>query len=136
MPGSADGRGPLPDRLERRCGRLTAVALAALAFFGTATAGAANPNALWDIVHGECVPNMQAHGDPAPCALVALQDGLPRGYAALKDLRGVAQFLLIPTARVSGIEDPALLDPGAPNYFAAAWRIRTYVQARLDRVLS
>jgi CDP-diacylglycerol pyrophosphatase len=115
--------------------RLVTRVLLALTFVGAAVAASANPNALWEIVHERCVPDMQAHGDPAPCASVALQAGVSQGYAALKDLRGVAQFLLIPTAPVSGIEDPALLAPGAPNYFAAAWQIRSYVEARLGRVL-
>lgn len=136
-------RGPGLGRLSRatwldrrRHQRLGPVVVPVLASLGLAVACVSpNPDALWDIVHGACVPNMQAHGDPAPCAMVALQDGIGRGYAALKDLRGVAQYLLIPTARVSGIEDPALLAPGAPNYFAAAWRIRHLVDARLGRRL-
>ncbi|MET0331942.1 MAG: CDP-diacylglycerol diphosphatase, partial [Dyella sp.] len=43
------------------------------------------------------------------------------GYAILKDHHGPAQYLLIPTARITGIESPLLLRAGAPNYFAAAW---------------
>ncbi|WP_206030172.1 CDP-diacylglycerol diphosphatase [Roseomonas sp. AR75] len=101
-----------------------------------AAAGArANPDALWDIVHGRCVPDMQESASPAPCTLVSLGAGVERGYAALKDRRGIAQYLLIPTARVTGIEDPALLAAGTPNYFDAAWRIRDLVQARLPRAL-
>jgi CDP-diacylglycerol pyrophosphatase len=95
-----------------RIGTAGAVASVALALLGVTVACAANPNALWDIVHDECVPDMRGRGDPAPCATIALQDGVSYGYAALKDLRGVTQFLLIPTARVSGIEDAALLAPG------------------------
>jgi CDP-diacylglycerol pyrophosphatase len=53
----------------------------------------------------------------------------------LKDLVGIAQFLLIPTARVSGIESPLLLEPNAPNYWRAAWQARTYVDAKLGRTL-
>jgi len=90
------------------------------------TRATTDPDALWRIVHGECVPNLQQHGDPAPCAAVDLADG----SAVLKDLVGDNQFLLIPTARVSGIESPELLAPGAPNYFAAAWRAKTFVDER------
>src|SRR5689334_1735050 len=96
---------------------------------------AADPDALWNIVHGQCVPDQQEHDNPKPCAMVALQDGLERGYAVLKDLRGAAQFLLIPTARISGIERPKLLASDAPNYFAAAWQARSYVEARAHRTL-
>jgi CDP-diacylglycerol pyrophosphatase len=46
----------------------------------------------------------------------------------LKDQRGDDQVLVIPTARLSGIESPALLDPAAPNYFEAAWEARRYVE--------
>jgi CDP-diacylglycerol pyrophosphatase len=98
-------------------------------------AAAQDPDALWNIVHGQCVPDMQARASPAPCTAVALGDGVERGYAALKDRRGIAQYLLIPTARITGIEDPQLLAPGASNYFDAAWRIRNLAQARLPRAL-
>ena len=52
------------------------------------------------------------------------------GSAVLKDLVGETQFLLIPTARSSGIDDPAILAPTAPNYFAAAWRAKSFVDER------
>ncbi|MDA8250891.1 MAG: CDP-diacylglycerol diphosphatase [Rhodospirillales bacterium] len=100
--------------------------LAAL-LLATPARARADSDALWRIVHGQCVPDQLQHADPAPCAQVALADG----WAVLKDRRGVAQFLLIPTARVTGIEDPAILAPGAPNYFAAAWAERGRTQARL-----
>lgn len=99
-------------------------------------AQAANPNALWEVVHGQCVPDQEQHADPRPCAMVALRDGVEQGYAVLKDRRGKTQFLLIPTARINGIEDPELLKPDAPNYFAAAWQARTYVDALAHRTLS
>ena len=41
--------------------------------------------------------------------LVDITNGVEKGFAVLKDKTGVAQFLLIPTARIGGIEDPALL---------------------------
>jgi CDP-diacylglycerol pyrophosphatase len=94
-----------------------------------------DPNALWKIVHGMCVPDQQEHGSPAPCRLVDLRGGEPNGYALLKDLVGGSQFLLIPTARISGIESAALLAADAPNYFAAAWRARTYVEGALRKTL-
>jgi CDP-diacylglycerol pyrophosphatase len=85
-------------------------------------------NALWNIVHDQCVPNQQQHADPAPCARVDLQGGIERGYVILKDIVGHTQYLLIATARISGIESPELLQPGAPNYFAAAWRERGFTE--------
>lgn len=95
------------------------------------TARAADQSALWHIVHDRCVPDEQSKQDPAPCASV----DLAHGYAVLKDRDGATQFLLIPTARVSGIEDPAILAPGAPNYWDAAWQARHDVEQRAGHAL-
>ena len=95
----------------------------------------ADPNALWTIVNGQCVPDQRNNGDPAPCALVDLDGGEPRGYAVLKDLVGTTQYLLIPTERVPGIESPQILAVDAPNYFADAWRARSFVEQRAGREL-
>ena len=109
---------------------------AALALFVALRVVAAfDPERLWHIVHDECVPNEARHADPTPCALVHLHDGAERGYAVYKDDYGATQFLLIPTARITGIESPALLHAEAPNYFAAAWRTRNYVDNALGRPL-
>ena len=93
-----------------------------------ATGRAADPSALWKIVGGKCVPHQQAAGDPSPCALVDLS----LGVAVLKDIVGIAQFLLIPTSRISGIEDPAILAPGATNYWQPAWQARRFLEERLQ----
>ena len=99
---------------------------------GGVTAGQANadPNALWTIVHDQCVPDQEASSDPAPCSLVDLDAGERHGYTVLKDLVGATQFLVIPTDRISGIESPAVLEPDATDYFAAAWRASSFVDAR------
>jgi CDP-diacylglycerol pyrophosphatase len=112
------------------------VLAAALVALFAARGIAADPDALWKIVHDRCVPNEEKTGQPAPCALVDLQDGAERGYAVLKDLVGVAQFLLIPTTRLAGIESPALLAPDAPNYWDDAWQARRHVESRLQRPLA
>jgi CDP-diacylglycerol pyrophosphatase len=103
----------------------------AVAVLLAGTVRAADPDALWKIVHGKCVPHMTAGEGPAPCSLVDLAGG----YAVLKDIRGATQFLLIPTARVAGIESPAILAPGAPNYWRAAWVARRFVDERAGRKL-
>ncbi|MFZ0738900.1 MAG: CDP-diacylglycerol diphosphatase [Candidatus Acidiferrales bacterium] len=92
-------------------------------------------DALWIIVHDECVPDQLHSRDPTPCVQVDLHDGIEKGFAILKDIRGATQFLLIPTARVSGIESPIILAPDAPNYFADAWEARTYIDEALHRTL-
>ena len=108
---------------------VAAVAIAG-ASGGNAAQAYADPNALWTIVHDQCVPDEQANRDPAPCSLVDLPAAERHGYAVLKDLVGPTQFLLIPTDRITGIESAVLLEPDASNYFAAAWRARSFVEAR------
>ncbi len=92
---------------------------------------AADPHALWRIVHERCVPQAQREGDPTPCVVLDRRGG----FAVLKDRVGATQFLLIPTARIEGIESPALLRPDAPNYFADAWSQVALVGQRLHREL-
>ena len=110
---------------------LAATAAAACLTAGTARSHAADPNVLWRIVHSQCVPHQAQFGVPIPCTAV----NRAGGYAILKDIEGATQFLLIPTARVTGIEDPAILAPGAPNYWQAAWASINLVQAEADRAL-
>jgi hypothetical protein len=69
-------------------------------------AAAADPNTLWNIVHGKCVPDRLRTGAPDRCAAVHIRHGVSRGYAVLKDLRGPAQYLLIPTLRFPGSTAP------------------------------
>lgn len=110
------------------------ISLIVAAFLCIATlppAHAANPNALWEIVHDYCEPAAEGAPVKQKCADVSL----PGGYAVLKDIVGVAQYLLIPTARVSGIESPELLAPNAPNYWRDAWQARRFVDDKLRRVL-
>ncbi len=97
------------------------------------TAGhAADPTALWKIVSEKCVPHEQASRDPSPCTAVDVSQGVEKGFVVLKDINGVAQFLLIPTARIGGIEDGVILTPNATNYWDAAWQARYYVESRLQ----
>jgi CDP-diacylglycerol pyrophosphatase len=91
--------------------------------------------ALWRIVHDLCVPNERQRGEPYPCAMVQLRDGEQHGYVLLKDRVGATQFLLIPTARIAGIESSAVLAPDAPNYFAIAWETRTHIDSIVHRAL-
>ena len=108
--------------------RPAAAALTAAMLIGSGVAHA-DRDVLWNIVDQQCVPDQVNNRDAAPCTEVEVSDGVPNGYAVLRDHRGPHQFLLIPTARVTGLEDPGLLNPLAPNYFAAAWRARAYTEA-------
>ena len=94
-------------------------------------ASAADPSALWTIVHGACVTDELTFGHAAPCSAV----DLAAGYAVLKDISGASQYLLIPTDRVTGIESAKLLRPSSPNYFQQAWGARKYVEDSLGQKL-
>jgi CDP-diacylglycerol pyrophosphatase len=94
---------------------------------------AADRLALWRIVHEKCVPDEKENASPAPCERVDLSGGEENGVAILKDLVGVAQFLAIPTRRITGIEAPEILDPSAPNYWRAAWAAKSLIEGRLGR---
>jgi len=105
--------------------------LVGLLWLQAAPSLASDPHALWRIVHGGCEPDERAHGSPAPCALVDEAGG----YAVLKDRAGREQFLLIPLARIEGIEAPVLRDPGTADFFADAWAHMDLVEQRLGRRL-
>ncbi|OWF79295.1 CDP-diacylglycerol diphosphatase [Yersinia rohdei] len=85
-----------------------------------------NADALWKIVSQQCVPNMATEHNPQPCIEVDTQDG----FVVYKDIHGPLQYLLMPTAKVSGIESPQLLTTSSPNYFFDAWQARHYMAAK------
>lgn len=91
-----------------------------------------DPDILWKIIHNDCVPDQSDHGKPEPCALVNLTDR----FAVLKDHTGATQFLLIPTDRITGIEDPTILSTQAPNYWQAAWDARHFTSEQAGTPLS
>ncbi|MBF0849752.1 CDP-diacylglycerol diphosphatase [Gluconobacter sp. R75690] len=94
--------------------------LAAAVVFGLSGCGKSHDRgALWKVVHGRCAPDA-AH---KPCTVYDEKDG----YALLKDKTGRGQYLVIPTQKVPGVEDPVLLKPETPNYFAEAWAERGHV---------
>jgi CDP-diacylglycerol pyrophosphatase len=91
--------------------------------------------ALWEVVHDICVPGQMLNHNPVPCVQVDLHAGSEKGFAILQDPRGPSHFMLVPTARMPGIESPLLLQPDATNYFAGAWDARRYVFAALGKML-
>lgn len=107
--------------------RYSAVALiSGAALCAVVVAKAANPDALWQIVHEKCAVSV------APCVLVDDKEHL----AFLKDIKGIAQVLAIPTDKITGVEDPQLLKPETPNFFADAWEHRATMLARLPKPIS
>ncbi len=108
-----------------------AALLLSIALLCTPRPTSADANALWHIVSEQCVPDQKQNHSPIPCAKVDLADG----YAVLKDRVGNTQYLLLPTVRVTGIESPEILAPNAPNYWADAWKARSFVEDRARRHL-
>ena len=119
----------------RVSGALLAICTVAAWLLSAATPAISPRDILWIIVHDECVPDQMKNHDPKPCVRVDLDGGIEKGFAILKDIQGHTQFLLIPTATVSGIESPLLLSGDTPNYFADAWEARRYINEALHRVL-
>jgi CDP-diacylglycerol pyrophosphatase len=82
---------------------------------------------LWRIVNTNCVPAAMA-GQVSRCAEVLIAKGVHAGHVVFKDRNGALQYLLMPTKRVYGIEDPQLLAGDSPNYWASAWRARRWME--------
>jgi len=108
---------------------------AALFLLTAPSARAEDPDALWKIIDNRCVPDQVQHATPAPCMLVDLNGGVEHGYVLLKDRDGATQILLMPTAKITGIESPAILAPDATNYFAQAWLALPRLDALAKRSL-
>ncbi len=130
----------------RRLAAAAALALVAMAFAGADVAGAGVAgaeaglvavahDALWKIVHDLCVVDEKRLHSPAPCAAVDLDGGEQSGSAVLKDIVGKTQFLLIPTRRLAGIEDPLVGTDAVPNYWRAAWAARALVAKNAGKAL-
>ncbi|HIJ37462.1 MAG TPA: CDP-diacylglycerol diphosphatase [Rhodospirillaceae bacterium] len=113
---------------------LVLLAFALISGLGVGPVAASDPDALWKIVKDQCLAHYFENGSKDPCTDLDPDGG--RGYAVLKDRVGIAQFLLIPTKRLGGIESPELLKDDAPNYWAYAWKTKSSVADRLQRPLS
>jgi CDP-diacylglycerol pyrophosphatase len=121
----------------RNCASRSISSVFAVAILASLTAqpARADRSLLWNIVNFKCLRHLTKSEAPIPCDSVDVSAGWDRGVALLKDSEGTARMLAIPTHQVSGIEDPALLTPEEPNYFASAWAARSAVEWRLRRHL-
>ncbi len=108
-----------------------AIVLPALLLGAARQPAAADPNALWYIISEQCVPDQKQFNSPKPCEKV----DLAAGYVVLKDIVGDTQFLVMPTARITGIESPEILEPNSPNYWEPSWQTRRLVEERAHREL-
>ncbi|WP_442793656.1 CDP-diacylglycerol diphosphatase [Paraburkholderia sp. ZP32-5] len=118
-------------RFLRQLPRLSVTLAAALGATSCAHLSHVDSNALWKIVDIRCVPSQQATGTPGQCTVVDLD----KRYVVLKDIFGRSQYLLMPTDRITGIESPLILAPGAKDYWSDAWDSRRYVQQAVKRDL-
>jgi CDP-diacylglycerol pyrophosphatase len=96
---------------------------------------AANRNELWAVVHDICLPAYQGIGVTFPCVEVNIANGLDRGFVVLQKPSSATHVIVVPTIPISGIESPALLSEGAPNYWEAAWDARRFVEEGARRRL-
>ncbi len=126
------GRGASLPWLGRVVWALAVLVGGLIAGLGSARAAVPDPNVLWHIVHDRCAPDLVRFHTPLPCIAVHPH----AGYALLKDRDGATQVLLIPSARVTGIEDPLVRAPDAPDYFQLAWAERGTVSALAGRALA
>jgi len=113
---------------------ISGLAIAVFATFAAQPAQA-DRDLLWNIVNLKCLRHLAKAEAPIPCDSIDVSKGWDNGAALLKDFHGVARMLAIPTHRVTGIEDPALLAPDEFNYFTAAWAARPNLEFRLKHAL-
>ncbi|WP_322046686.1 CDP-diacylglycerol diphosphatase [Paraburkholderia sp. J67] len=132
MPHTSPAIVPSRRRAASLAATLGASLIAAMAVSGCVRLSTFDANGLWKVVGGQCVPNARDKGDPGPCTTVDFQ----KRYAVLKDISGRAQYLLIPTDRVSGIESPDILYAGSPEYWAGAWAAGRHVDEKLKTTLA
>jgi CDP-diacylglycerol pyrophosphatase len=100
--------------------RVVAAALILVSLLAATFAAAARRDALWSTTK-LCAFDQQATGVPLPCLSV----DLTRGFEVME--LGPKHLLLVPTARVQGVESQQLLDVNAPNYFQFGWESRSYL---------
>ncbi len=120
--------------------KLTSFAAAMGLIFTTVTGSlqsvsAANRGGLWVVIHDICVPAYQGIGVAFPCAKVDIANGPDRGFAVLQAPSSVMHVIVVPTAPISGIESPELLNENTPNYWEAAWDARRFIEEGAHRQL-
>lgn len=96
---------------------------------------------LWRIVSRQCIPQRMVQEQTKqalqpPCIDVVSSPNLEKGYVIFKDRKGPMHILLIPTEKISGIEDPRLLDPETTDYFRKAWDSRHYLTQLANKTVS
>jgi len=104
----------------------TSVSLALLVASAPKVLSLDDRDALWRVDQA-CSLNHALTGAAFPCLDVNVSDGVERGYVILKPPFGNEHFVLAPTRKIVGVEDPSLRADDAPNYFEAAWNARAFL---------
>ncbi len=101
-------------------------AVTCLALLSTTFAQSSARDQLRFIVQQLCLTHWRLTREPAPCLRLSVKGDGPdaEGFALLADRKGGAHLLLIPIARITGIESSAVRATGAFNFFEAAWQSR------------
>lgn len=87
-------------------------------------AGCARSDALWGVVDKLCMTNYQQTKSPAPCQQIYMPEGQVHGFSVIQNPRYPYHFVLVPTAKMAGIESPELSASGRTDYFGYAWLMR------------
>lgn len=89
----------------------------------------ADRNVLWDKVDRSCVPGYINKGTYQPCSLVDMNEKV----AIYKVDNDKYQYLLLPTDKVTGVEDDKLKKNDVPNYLYDAWLAKIFLTERLGK---
>ncbi len=89
--------------------------------------GCARSDALWGVVDKLCLNNHALTKNTAPCHSIYVPEGNARGFSVIQNPRYPYHFILVPTIKVSGIEDPQLFAESSVDYFGYAWLMRYLV---------
>jgi len=108
---------------------LTKFLLCSSFLFIFSNAAKADRDFLWKEIGGVCVPAYKTDDVYVPCAMV----NLDHQYAVYKADSDPYQYLLIPTGKVTGIEDLQLQQPTEPNRFFDAWQSRGFLTQRVGK---
>lgn len=102
--------------------------LCIILLFFSGVARSADRDALWSKVNQQCVPDYINNDTYTPCALVNVDEK----YVIYKVDNDKYQYLLLPTEKISGIEDEKLLNE-KQNYIYRAWQSRTFLTEKLNK---
>jgi CDP-diacylglycerol pyrophosphatase len=89
----------------------------------------ADRNILWRKVNSGCIPGYISKNTYQPCSLVDMN----KKNVIYKVDNDKYQYLLLPTDKVTGVEDDKLQRDGTPNYLYDAWLAKTFLTERLGK---